>query len=112
MNSDGYSRRSFIKMTGLAIGAVLMAPVASSLPSSVAGPIQADVFGKKYLGTRNGLLFESTDSGKTWQKVANFGAHCAVAGLREHQGHIVADIAVAGHGFALTSADARLWRTV
>ncbi len=92
MNDCDYSRRNFIKFTGLAIGALLMAPMAA-LPSSVSGQFsaQADMWGKRYLGTRNGLVFESTDDGQTWQQVANFGSHCAVLALSEQRDRLQAE---------------------
>lgn len=113
MNDGNYSRRSFIKVTGLAIGALLMTPIVT-LPSSMSGrfSIQAEALGKRYLGTRTGLVFESADGGQTWQQVANFGSHCAVMDLREREGQVFAAIAVAGYSFQLKSSDARLWRTV
>jgi hypothetical protein len=113
MNDSNYSRRDFIKFTSLTIGALLMVPI-TAVPSSASGQlsVQAEALGKKYRGTRTGLVFESTDDGQTWQQVANFGSHCAVMQLHEREGQIFADIAVADHGFVLKSADARTWRTV
>lgn len=113
MNDGTYSRRQFIKFTGIALGAVVMMPIVT-LPGSVSGlfSVQTQAFGKQYLGTRNGLVFESTDRGQTWQQVANFGSHCAVLSLDARRDRLEAEVGVAGHGFRLTSADARTWRTV
>lgn len=112
MKDRDYSRRSFIKFTGVAIGALLLGPIVT-LPSSAAGlfSMQAQAFGKRYLGTRQGLVFESTDGGQTWLRVANFGSHCAVLNLVERRNRLEAEVGVAGHGFKLTSADARTWHT-
>ncbi|HTP11088.1 MAG TPA: hypothetical protein VMP08_22695 [Anaerolineae bacterium] len=106
-----YSRRSFIRVAGLAAGAAILAPVIAQVISG--SPIAyADALGKKYKGTRDGRVFESIDDGKTWQQVANFGSHCAVLGLSEQRSRLQAKIGVSGYDFALISTDARLWRTV
>jgi hypothetical protein len=106
-----YSRRNFIKVAGLTAGALLLAPAAAQGAGSYI-IAQTTALGKMYRGTRDGLVFESGDGAKTWQQVANFGSHCAVQALQERRGRLQAQVGVAGYGFALTSSDARLWRTV
>ncbi len=67
---------------------------------------------KLYQGTKDGKLFESLDGGKTWQLVANFGAHCSVDSVVTQQdGMVMAKLACTGYTFELQSSDARLWRT-
>lgn len=110
MATHTYSRRTFFKVAGLAAGTLLLAP------SSAQGAgnyfiAYAAALGKQYRGTRDGLVFESVDRGKTWQQVANFGSHCAVQALTARQGQLQARIGVAGYDFALTSADGRKWYT-
>jgi hypothetical protein len=69
--------------------------------------------GKLYQGTQNGILYESVDGGKTWQKIANFGEHCAIVKIATHRdGSVALSLACIAHTFDLHSQDARLWRTV
>src|SRR5512141_302262 len=111
------SRRDFLKgimqvsLTGLAavtlpqilMGIKLDAPSANT---------QVDVLGRKLRGTFDGLILESVDGGNTWQRIANFGNHCSVWTIHEHQGQIYARIGVKGYQFTLRSTDARKWHTI
>jgi hypothetical protein len=106
-----YSRRRFIGVAGLATGALLLAPVVAQGRASQF-TTYADALGKKYRGTRDGRVLESVDNGRTWQQVANFGSHCTVKLLTMRRGQLQAQVGVASHKFALTSTDARVWRTV
>jgi hypothetical protein len=103
-----YSRRNFIKVAGLAAGALLLAAAQGAGNTVIA---QTAALGKMYRGTRDGLVFESSDGGKTWQQVANFGSHCAVQVLSDRRGKLQARIGVGAHGFELASADGRKWYT-
>lgn len=105
-----YSRRTFFKVTGLAVGAILLAP-GSTQGAGNYFSARAEALGKQYRGTRDGLVFESVDRGKTWQQVANFGAHCVVQTLAAHQEQLQARVGVAGYDFVLTSTDGRKWYT-
>jgi hypothetical protein len=111
MTPHSYSRRTFFKVTGLAAGVLLLAP-GSAQSAGYYFIAYTAALGKQYRGTRDGLVFESSDSGQTWQQVANFGSHCVVQVLREQRGRLEAEVGIAGHGFRLTSSDARVWRTV
>lgn len=65
-----------------------------------------------YRGTNDGKLHESTDGGKTWQQVANFGAHCAVTKITtQRNGAVSVTLTCAHNTFDLHSQNARLWRT-
>ncbi|MCL4262376.1 MAG: hypothetical protein KJ069_04145 [Anaerolineae bacterium] len=64
-----------------------------------------------YRGTRDGKLYESTDGGKSWQLVANFGTHCTVDQIVTRRGGIYVHIICSGYSFDLHSTDARVWRT-
>jgi|WetSurMetagenome_2_1015567.scaffolds.fasta_scaffold26900_7 hypothetical protein len=110
MTPHSYSRRTFFKATGLAVGALLLAQGSAQGTGSYV-IAHTEAFGKRYHGTRDGRVFESVDDGKTWQQVACFGSHCAVQALQERRGRLQAQVGVAGYGFALTSSDAREWRT-
>ena len=66
-----------------------------------------------YQGTRDGKLYESNNLGRTWQLIANFGNHCAVAKIvTQKNGDINVRLICVGYSFDLRSKDARLWRTV
>jgi hypothetical protein len=109
------SRRNFIRAAGLMTGALLLSPwpLAGAGGSMAARPVNTvvKVPGKEYLGTADGLIYESVDGGQSWQRVANFGQHCAVLTLRERQGQIHARIGLKDQYFTLTSANARTWHT-
>lgn len=105
----GLSRRSFIRTM---LGGALMTVggrLYVAMPPAIA---QSTVTLRQLKGTKDGLILESLDGGRTWQRVANFGAHCAVVTLRDSQGIVLVELAVAGHRFVLKSADARTWRTI
>jgi hypothetical protein len=105
-----YSRRNFIKMAGLTAGALLLTPAAAQGAGNTV-IAQTAALGKLYRGTRDGLVFESSDGGKTWRQVANFGSHCAVQALSDRRGKLQARIGVGAHGFELASTDAHTWYT-
>jgi hypothetical protein len=111
MAVHSYSRRSFFKVAGLTAGALLLAPAAAQGAGNYV-IVQTAALGNLYRGTRDGLVFESGDGGKTWQQVANFGSHCAVQALSDRRGKLQAQIGVGAHGFELASADGRKWYTV
>src|SRR3972149_8066991 len=108
------NRRDFLKD---AAGLLLAGPVGLVQPvlglgvyaDAVSFSAQAQVHGKILRGTRDGLILESLDAGKTWRSVANFGKHCSIAAIREQQRQIYADVVVQDYRFALKSTDARVW---
>lgn len=65
-----------------------------------------------YQGTKDGKLFESTDGGKSWQLIANFGSHCVVEQIvSPRDGGVSIRLNCSGYSFDLLSKDARVWRT-
>jgi hypothetical protein len=114
-NRAFFSRRDFIKAVSAAAGALILAPLpligAGRLGAAGSRSVMVEALGKQYLGTAAGLVFESIDGGQSWQRVANFGQHCAVVVLRERQNQLYAEIGLMDHRFALKSKDARAWRT-
>ena len=114
-NEIRLSRRNFIRAAGLATGGLILASVplvgAGELIAAGSGNAVVNALGRQYLGTADGLIFESVDGGQNWQRVANFGQHCAVLTLRERQGQLHGLIGLKDHHFTLTSANARTWRT-
>jgi hypothetical protein len=69
------------------------------------------ILGRLLRGTSYGQIHESTDNGRSWRTIANFGSHVSVARLYEHQSEIHAQVALQGHSFVIRSADGRMWRT-
>jgi len=111
------NRRDFLKGTaGLSLAglATLVWPVLqiSVLADQASITVQAQANGRLLRGTHDGRILESLDGGRAWQKVANFGKHCSIMAIHEHQGQIYTEVAVQGYRFALKSTDARVWRTV
>jgi hypothetical protein len=108
-------RRVFVKgllggsLAILAGGAFLLRTAPAS--SQASGP-KAPSPKRRLRGTRDGLVQESLDGGKTWQTVAKFGSSCAIVRLVETGGQIDANINYKGSSFRLKSTDARVWRTV
>lgn len=110
------NRRDFLKETaGLSLAglATLVWPVLqlSALAGQASIAVQAQVKGRLLRGTRDGLILESVDGGKTWQQVANFGKHCAILSINEQRGQVYAQVGVTAYQFALKSQDARTWYT-
>ncbi len=109
-------RRDFLKVmtqistTGLA-AAILANLPARAAPDASLAPIQTEALGRKFRGTSDGRIFESRDGGRTWQLIANFGKHCAILTLLEHQDQVYAQIGVQGYSFLVRSSNARLWYT-
>ena len=111
------NRRDFLKViarvsiTGLAVAMLPQVSTGMQLDASLAGT-EADVLGRRLRGTFDGLILESIDGGRTWQRIANFGKHCSVWAIREQHDQIYTRIGVKGYQFVLRSTDGRTWRTV
>lgn len=105
------NRRQFLTMV-TAVTAVGMMRLATPHLAAAKG-ITPIVRGKLYQGTQDGVLYESVDGGKTWQKIAFFGEHCAIVKTTTNRdGSVTISLACIAHTFDLHSQDARLWRTV
>ena len=112
-------RRDFLKGTvGFSIAgmtALLLQPgnIQGVLAASPTLPaVQASVLGRLLQGTSDGLIFESLDSGKSWQQIAKFGQHCAITSIRETRGQAHVTISTADRHFEIKSTDVRLWHLV
>jgi hypothetical protein len=110
------NRRDFFKTMLVAAGALaavaLNSPPIQAIAAAVfRGPVQLALKDRALQGTRDGQVLVSTDAGKTWQKTANFGSHCAVLDLVERNDLIYARVGLQQYSFVLQSADGRTWRT-
>ena len=113
---SGTNRRDFLKVVAQISTTGLTLAILAGLPagiSPVASPasVQIEALGRKFKGTPDGRNFESLDGGKTWQLIANFGAHCSILTLLGRQGQVYAQIGVQGYSFLVRSPNARLWYT-
>ena len=110
-------RRDFLKgmvgvsFTGLAALVMPALPVAARVNTAPA-LFRSQTLNRTFKGTLDGLIFESHDGGATWRAIANFGSHCVIQALFERQDKIHAQVGVQANSFLLSSADARVWRTV
>ena len=105
------NRRQFLTVA-TAVTAVGMMRLATPRLVAAKG-ITPILRGKLYQGTQDGVLYESVDGGKTWQKIAFFGEHCAIVKTATNRdGSVSLSLACMSNTFELHSPDARLWRTV
>ncbi|MBI2839710.1 MAG: hypothetical protein HYX75_15470 [Acidobacteria bacterium] len=102
-------RRTAISAIGVAAAGLVVSPLLSAL-DTVAG--QADATVAKYKGTRDGKILESTDGGKTWQVVANFGKEYSIRAVVRRRRNLVATLKQRRRSFEIKSLDARTWYTM
>ena len=106
------NRRQFLTMA-TAVSVVSLARLTTPHLAAAKGLTPVLRQATLYQGTKDGKLYESTDGGKTWQLVANFGSHCAIDRVvRQQNGSISIKMFCSGYAFELRSTDARVWRTV
>jgi len=110
------NRRDFLKtvtQTSLTALAFVAPPqLRGSTRSASPVDIRTVASSKKLLGTLDGRIFESLDSGKTWQPRANFGRQCSILDIYERNGKIYARVGIQGHDFLVESRDGRVWYTL
>jgi hypothetical protein len=104
------TRRSFLQVSGLLAGAVVMSPALTLRPT--ASDPRVEFHGALYQGTGGGGLLKSVDHGATWQQVFNFGPHLSVSALAVRDGQMTADLLVGTHSFTLCSMDGLFWKTI
>ncbi len=109
-------RRTFFKLLAqMSLSALAVAGFPGRLAGAAGGlwpgRVQAALGHRLLAGAAGGLILESLDDGRTWQRIANFGAHCVVEQILEHEGALYARVGLQRFSFALTSADGRTWYT-
>lgn len=102
-------RRKAISAIGVAAAGLAVSQFLSAL-DTVAGQVDATV--AKYKGTRDGKILESTDGGRTWQVVANFGKEYSIRAVVRRRRNLVATLKQRRHSFEIKSLDARTWYTM
>ncbi len=106
-------RRNFLKGMLGGIGIVALPSLLTGAPLRAPKRfVEATVFGRLFRGTRDGRILESLDGGKTWNLIADFGEHCSILAIFEHNGEIYTEVGILGYSFFLRSPDALVWRTV
>ena len=104
-------RRDFLKLSGFFSAALLagLAPAANI----AALPVEAELAGKLYRGTRDGLIYVSEDDGRSWSLHTRFGSHLSVGHVYvDLRGRLAVMLICEGYDFRVTlSPDSRTWRT-
>jgi hypothetical protein len=104
-------RRRFLRVSGLVVGLLAVAPVASAF-GRFAAPPDLEVDGKRYRGTADGRIAVSTDGGRTWTEIAYFGGAIRIEALTSNgPGTVKAHLRDSRRRFWVQSNDDRTWLT-
>ena len=105
------NRRDFLKLGGAA-SAMLVLPI-GLIAKGMNSLATAELDGTIYRGTPDGKVLRSSDEGKSWSLVTDFGAGFNVFNLSAvQQDRIYARLGYAGKSFGLVYSPAdRTWRT-
>ena len=88
-----------------AIAAVTLPQLRGSTRSTSPVDVRTVAGGRKLLGPLDGRIFESLDSGKTWQPRANFGKQCSILDIYARNGKIYAQVGIVRYSFVVESRD-------
>ena len=103
------NRRDVLKLGGALSLALLLngGPLGKLLRS----PSRAGAMGVRYRGSRNGRIYTSTDNGKTWTQMADFGPEYVVRGVsRDLAGQVYARLQYEGRSFDIDLLqDGKTW---
>ncbi len=108
------NRRDLLKSAALAALTAVVRPAIppfSTRSRSAAAPAGVTLNRRMLRGTPNGKILESLDGGRTWQSIANLGAHCSVHQVFESQAQIYAQVRLQDYSFLLRSPNGRTWYT-
>ncbi len=104
------NRRSFLKLSGLALGLAAAAPMISAFDQF---HVQAKIGKKIYRGTLDGKLSVLGEKSKTWEQIANFGNGFSIERIAPGKnGAVKIRLLFQGHTFWLQSKDDRVWYTI
>jgi hypothetical protein len=104
-------RRDFLKLSGVALGAMLLQP--GFFDRVGAAPIETQARGLRFRGSR-GEILHSTDAGKTWQLHTRLGPDYEILDLfTDYAGRVYAQVGFQGFIFHLSlSENGKQWVTV
>ncbi len=104
-------RRDFLKLSGAALGVMLLRP--GFFDRVGAAPIETQARGLRYRGRRGEILI-STDAGKTWKLHTRLGSDYEVLDLfTDYAERVYAQVGFQGFIFHLTlSPSGEKWLTV
>ena len=106
------NRRQFLTLATV-VTAFEMAQLAVPGLAAAKGPGRLPHRQILYRGTHDGKLYQSSNRGKTWQLIANFGSNCAVDQIVVRKNRdLKVKLVCEGHKFDLSSKDIQIWRTV
>ena len=105
-------RREFLRSTtalamvtagGVALGGVV--DVASAGAATIS---------RRYRGTRNGKVYVSSNNGRTWRLLTNFGSRLDATRVGIRSNKVIANLVFGRHGSfkVALQPDGRTWRTI
>ncbi|MGD0959431.1 MAG: hypothetical protein ABSB19_06465 [Methylomonas sp.] len=105
------NRRKFLKMSALTFGGLALLPLNTAFAD--AGAIrELQIGAKKYRSTAQGLILLSTDGGKNWRQIANFGANLRIDALsQDGYGAVKAHISKNNNAFWVRTVNDSTWLT-
>jgi hypothetical protein len=106
------NRREFLKLGG-AVSAMLVLPL-GLIGKGLASLATLELNGTTYRGTQDGKVYTSTDAGRTWSLLTDFGPDMTVFSLSAvPRNRIYARLGFAGKSFGLVfSPNEHTWRTI
>ena len=107
MSTKEFGRRDFLKLSGLAAGAMMLLAVQGKLDLEP----QIRYLDALVRGTFDGRILASLDDGQNWIKLIDFGEQLSVVHLAESRGRLMVVLDMGGRMFNLHSVDGRKWHT-
>lgn len=105
-------RRDFLKFSGLLSAALFLQLIPQE--KMILHPVEAQVGDKHYRGTSDGDIYESSDTGRTWQLHTRLGHQYSIMDLIvDSSKRVYARVGYLGHSFPLTlSTNGTHWNTL
>lgn len=113
--TSNFERRDFLKLLGISLASVLIAPSSPLSTGKLFANLSLDPeiqFGELTLrGNQFGQVQKRTAEGG-WQTIASFGEQCAITDFMVQDKWLFVTMQFQGCPFSLKTTDARTWRTV
>ena len=101
------------------MGALAMATAGGAALGGVgdafnAASADAATTAKRYRGTRNGKIYVSSDNGRSWRLLTNFGPQLDATRVKVVANKVIANLVLGRHGSfnVRLQPDGRTWRTI